>query len=252
MAELPELYTKLATKLANAFKDNDSVTYNVHGVTYEVKNGTISHNKDGNEGQVFYANDEASIVEIFKAWMENGLLPGAVAEGGTDAAEGAAAEGDADDDDKDESSPVPYETHEEVDGAKPISASAGNVPTDAEIDEALFNAPDVLARMQVTPLTVAFGFSLRVLERAHALAAREKEDDEEKDDEEKEDDDDNDDEDDDGGNGDDDNEDQPLVGPKPLTDNEVRVQPRRPRDLSHEHEPTCPTFRSRGRRASKK
>jgi Skp family chaperone for outer membrane proteins len=64
----------------------------------------------------------------------------------------------------------PYSTHEEVDTEKPISCPTGQTVTDDQIDEALRAHPDKLARLAATPESVTFSFSLRVVQRAKALA----------------------------------------------------------------------------------
>ena len=67
--------------------------------------------------------------------------------------------------------PEPYTSHEQVDQAKPISCNPDQPPvTDQEIDAALRAKPAVLARLAVTPESITFSFSLRVVQRAKIVA----------------------------------------------------------------------------------
>ena len=68
----------------------------------------------------------------------------------------------------------PYATHEEVDAAKPITCNTGETVTDEEIDTALLKKASVIARLAVTPESVTFSFSKRVLLRAKAVAEKKK------------------------------------------------------------------------------
>lgn len=67
----------------------------------------------------------------------------------------------------------PYETHEEADGDKPITTSAGCEPTDKQIDDAILAAPSKWARLAATDITTSgvFGFTKLVVQRAKDLWA---------------------------------------------------------------------------------
>ena len=68
----------------------------------------------------------------------------------------------------------PYESHEEADGDKPISAPPnGPEPTERQIDEAVLAAPAKWARLAATDIATSgvFGFTKLVVERAKVLWA---------------------------------------------------------------------------------
>ena len=98
------------------------------------------------------------------------LFARAAPAGGATAADGAAAIAAATA--KAKKLGEPYETHEEVEAAKPISAPRdGPAPTARQIDEALRAAPDKWARLAATDIEASgvFDFSKVVVERAKEL-----------------------------------------------------------------------------------
>ena len=70
--------------------------------------------------------------------------------------------------------PKPYKTHEEVDQAKPIDCNTGESVTDDQIDDALLKKPKVMARLAVTPASITFAFSKRVVQRAKHVVEKQK------------------------------------------------------------------------------